>query len=184
MFRARKKRPILTYGHPGLIQPPEAVKNVDQEIREIVQEMFAVMYAAPGVGLAAPQVNIHKQICVIGFDEGMEQIELALINPRITSSFGEEVNFDEGCLSFPGIHAQVMRPSGVTVEAIGLDEKPFILRAEGFLARVLQHEIDHLNGVLFIDRMVKQQRQQIENALERLKEKSLKKFGLSQDRKE
>ena len=180
MLRARKKRPIITFGHPGLVQKPEIVKKVDQEIREIVEEMFSIMYAAPGVGLAAPQVNIHKRICVIGLDDGPEEIELALINPRITSFFGEETNIDEGCLSFPGIHAQVMRPSGVTVEAIGLDEKPIKFRAEGYFARVLQHEIDHLNGVLFIERLAERERRQIANALERLRGKSIKKFGLSE----
>jgi peptide deformylase len=180
MLRARKNRPILTFGHPGLIQAAEEIKKVDQDIRDLAAEMFDIMYAAPGVGLAAPQVNIHKRICVIGFEEGPQQIELTLINPRITSLFGEEENYDEGCLSFPGIHAHVMRPSGVVVEAIGLDGKPFSLRTEGFLARVLQHEIDHLNGVLFIERLAERERRQMANALERLREKSLKKYGLSQ----
>jgi peptide deformylase len=179
MLRAKKKRPIITFGHPGLIQKTEAIQLVDQEILELVREMFAIMYAAPGVGLAAPQVNVHKQLCVVGFEEKGEFIEHALINPRITTSFGEEINYDEGCLSFPGIHAKVMRPSGVIVEAIGLDEKPLTLRAGGLLARVLQHEIDHLSGVLFIDRLAEHERRHVANALERLQERSLKKFGIS-----
>jgi len=179
MLRAKKKRPIITFGHPGLLQAAKDVKKVDQEIHEIIQEMFDVMYAAPGVGLAAPQLNVHKRICVVSVeDDDGEDFELALINPRITSYFGEETIFDEGCLSFPGIHAKILRPFGVTVEAIAPNENEISLRADGLLARVLQHEIDHLNGILFIEHFAERERQNTANALERLKGKSLKKFGL------
>jgi len=177
--RAPQKHAIIHYGHPALVQIAQPVAVVDQEIRELVIEMFSIMYAAPGVGLAAPQLDISKQICVIGTEDGQEKIELALINPKIVSVFGLEMVMDEGCLSVPGIHAQIIRPYGAVIEAIGLDEKPIKLRLEGFPARVAQHEIDHLNGVLFIDYLSAQERQRFEHSLDRLREKTIKKIGLA-----
>ncbi|MDR2733326.1 MAG: peptide deformylase [Spirochaetota bacterium] len=179
MPRVSKKLSIIHYGHPSLLRAAKPVSAVDQEIRELAVEMISMMYAAPGVGLAAPQVNVSRHMCVIGVDEGREKTELVLINPKIVSVFGLEMVMEEGCLSFPGIHTHIIRPSGVEIEAIGLDEKPIKLRAEGFLARVIQHEIDHLNGVLFIDYLAEQERQRLENSLERLKGKTIKKFGLA-----
>jgi peptide deformylase len=177
--RAPKKHTIIHYGHPSLTQAAKPIATVDQEIRELAVEMLSIMYAAPGVGLAAPQLNIPRQICVIGIEEGREKTELVLINPKIVSVHGMETVMEEGCLSFPGIHASIIRPSGIVLEAIGLDEKPIKLRVEGFPARVLQHEIDHLNGVLFIDYLAEQERRRLEHSLNRLKGKTIKKFGLA-----
>ncbi len=117
--------------------------------------MYRRMYASRGVGLAAPQVGIKQRILVInpeGDPEKTDQ-EMALINPRITELFGAETTMEEGCLSFPGIYAEVTRPDGCRITAQGIDGKQLELEFEGFASRVIQHEYDHLQGILLVDRM-------------------------------
>lgn len=174
---------IITYGHPDLITPSAPVQAVDQEIRELVRDMLRTMYRAPGVGLAAPQVDVLKRVCVVGFDEDGQHHELAIINPKITDHFGQETGYDEGCLSVPGIHSVVYRPSGIMVEGIGMNEEPLRFLAEGFMARVLQHEIDHLDGILFVDRLGANEREKVAHTLERLEARTRKKLSASPRKK-
>jgi peptide deformylase len=134
------------------------VKNVDDNIRRLVDDMFETMYAAPGIGLAATQVNMHQQVVVIDVSEEKDQ-PLCLINPQIIESEGEEES-EEGCLSVPDIYDRVRRAERVTVKALDREGAEFTLKAEGLLAVCIQHEIDHLQGNLFVDYLspLKQQR--------------------------
>lgn len=133
------------------------VEAVDESIRLLARDMHETMEAANGVGLAAPQVGIYKRLIVIRIPEGYEheddpEIELSLVNPEILKAGGQECDA-EGCLSFPDLYGDVSRYSTVTVRARDLDGRDVRLKARGMLARALQHEIDHLDGVLFFDRM-------------------------------
>ncbi len=140
---------LQKYGSPLLREKAMPVNKVDDEIRELVNDMIETMYAEGGVGLAAPQVGISKRIIVI---DNEEKEVLVLINPVIVKRAGE-VKEEEGCLSIPGVYSPVRRSSLITVEALDLNEKKIQITKEGFLAIVLQHEIDHLDGYLFIDRI-------------------------------
>ena len=182
LLRPKNTLDIITFGHPDLVQPSAPVDRVDQEIRELVRDMLRTMYKAPGVGLAAPQVDVLKRVCVVGFDEDGRHEELALINPRITGYFGQESGYDEGCLSVPGIHSVVFRPSGIMVEGISLQEEPIRFQAEGFMARVLQHEIDHLDGILFVDRLGPAEREKLAQQLARLEARTQKKCKTAERR--
>jgi peptide deformylase len=140
---------ILHYPDARLHTVASPVKQVNSEIRTLIDNMAQTMYAAPGVGLAATQVNVHKQVIVIDISEDHQQL-MALINPRIVSSEGVAER-EEGCLSVPGIYENVQRAERVTVEALDRDGKEFRLDAEGLLAVCLQHEIDHLRGKVFVE---------------------------------
>lgn len=146
---------IRTLGAPALREKAAPVREIDGEVRRLVQDMFETMYAAEGVGLAAPQVGVSRRVLVVdasGPESGGEQRH-ALVNPevaRASRKTGKEV---EGCLSIPGIEESVERPLSVEVSALSPDGEEVRIEAEGLLARVLQHEIDHLDGVLFIDRV-------------------------------
>jgi len=130
----------------------ERVPVVDDRIRKLVADMAETMYAAPGIGLAATQVNVHERVVVIDLTETHDQLQV-FINPEITWSSDTLQSYEEGCLSIPGIYDKVERPDAVTVTALGLDGKPFTLEADGLLAVCIQHEIDHLNGKLFIQHL-------------------------------
>lgn len=138
---------ILKAGSPILKQKAVAVTKVSTKIRDLIQSMTETMYAADGVGLAAPQVGVSQRIIVVDAGDGL----LCLINPVIIKAEGKESNA-EGCLSVPGIYGDVERYTHVVVEALDPKGKIVRIAAEGLLARVLQHEMDHLEGVLFIDR--------------------------------
>ena len=138
---------ILTYPDPVLRQKAESVESIDEDVRDIVEAMTEAMYRDDGVGLAAPQVGISKRIIVVDAGEGW----MCLINPVIMELGKEEDRIEEGCLSFPGIRVAITRPTNVTVTALSEQGNPIEVKAEGLIARVLQHEIDHLNGVLIID---------------------------------
>jgi peptide deformylase len=140
---------LQKYGSPLLREKAMTVNKVDDEIRELVNNMIETMYAEGGVGLAAPQVGISKRIVVI---DNEEKEVLVLINPVIIKREGE-IKEEEGCLSIPGVYSPVRRSSLITVEALDLNEKKIQITKESFLAIVLQHEIDHLDGYLFIDRI-------------------------------
>ena len=145
--------PILIYGAPALRQKARPVTAVDGAVQRLIDDMVETMYAAPGVGLAANQVGILQRVIVVNPTEGQEPDGLvAIINPEIVLAEGETVA-EEGCLSIPDVREEVARPRRVVVKGIRRDEKPLELEAADLPARILQHEIDHLDGVLFIDRL-------------------------------
>src|SRR3989338_2056647 len=140
---------ILQYPDERLHKIAEKVERVDEATRKLVQSMAETMYAAPGVGLAATQVDVHKQIIVVDVSETHNQLKI-FINPEILARSGEEES-EEGCLSVPGIYEKVRRAAKVTVRALDEKGKPFTLEAEGYLAVCIQHEIDHLRGKVFVE---------------------------------
>ena len=139
-------------GDPVLRQKAESLGEVDAETRRLIQDMFETMYEADGVGLAAPQVGVSQRVIVIDPHE-QDVKPFGLINPVILQSAKEVERGEEGCLSIPGLKDIVERPAGVVVEGLDADGQPLHIEAEGLLARVLQHEIDHLDGILFPDRL-------------------------------
>lgn len=141
---------VRKYGDPSLRRRADAVGDVTPEIRRMVADMIDTMYDEVGIGLAAPQVGIPLRLVVIGDDETRQA--RALLNPVITER-GGQTTAEEGCLSLPGIFAPVTRAAWVTVEASDLEGQPLRITGQRLLARVLQHEIDHLDGVLFIDHL-------------------------------
>jgi len=145
---------ILTYPNPFLTKSVKPVENINEQTNRIIDDMAATMYAAPGVGLAAIQVGFDRSILVYDISPRSEKRSLnVLINPRIISSSGEMLSEDEGCLSVPDFRSNVKRAAKILVEGIDRNGKPVRIEAEGLLAIVLQHEIDHLQGKLFIDRI-------------------------------
>jgi peptide deformylase len=146
------------------------VKQVDHVIRKLVDDMFETVYDAPGIGLAATQVNIHKQVIVIDVTEAQKQ-PLCLINPKIINTEGK-ITTEEGCLSVPGIFEKVERAERITVQALDQKGDSFTLTAEGLLAVCIQHEIDHLLGKLFVDYLSSLKRQRIQKKLVKKKRQS------------
>lgn len=159
------KREVLHFPDPRLRLKAEPVETVDEEIRTLVDDMFETMYAAPGIGLAATQINVQKRVLVVDVSEDQSQ-PLALINPEILESDGEE-EMDEGCLSVPGFYERVRRADRIRVRALGRDGEPFELDADGLLAVCIQHEIDHLGGKLFVDYLSSLKRNRIRKKLEK-----------------
>ncbi|MFT6388956.1 MAG: peptide deformylase [Cellvibrionaceae bacterium] len=157
---------ILEFPDPRLRKKAKAVANVDDSIAAIVESMFETMYAAKGVGLAATQVNIHQRIIVTDVSELRDE-PMVFINPELTILDDEPESYDEGCLSVPGFSGIVERPKRVRVEALDKQGEPFIIEAEGLLALCIQHEIDHLEGKLFIDYMSSMKRNRIRKKLEK-----------------
>jgi peptide deformylase len=148
---------ILLEGDPRLRQKAIRIRSVDDSLRKLAADMFETMHAAPGVGLAAPQIGVMRRLIVVHVPEnhdkeGDAELTVALVNPEIVRQHGRALGY-EGCLSIPGWTAEVPRAETVTVKAIDLDNKPVRLKAKGWAARVLQHEIDHLDGILFLDRV-------------------------------
>ena len=157
------------FGSQILRKPCPPVKEVDDEIRELVGDLFDSMRAAEGVGLAAPQIGVLKRICIIDVSHQQpEYSSVALINPVLTDYISEQVG-EEGCLSFPDLYGDVTRHAWVEVEATDIYGQSFKTAGEGFLARALQHEINHLDGKLFIDLISPLKRQLMRGALKRLK---------------
>ena len=151
---------IHTYPDNFLKQTAKAVENIDGKLQDIIDRMAQTMYEAPGVGLASIQVGVDKSILVYDIGPRDEKRELhVLINPKIISSEGEILSEDEGCLSVPDYRADVKRAESILMEGVDRDGNPLRFDAEGLLAIVLQHEIDHLNGTLFIDRISKLKRE-------------------------
>ena len=141
--------PVLKYPDSRLRIRAEPVTEVDAEIQALIADMLETMYDAPGIGLAATQVNVHKRVLVIDISEGRDQ-PLCLINPEILSAEGD-VSYEEGCLSVPGIFESVTRSEHIKVKALDENGKPAELNVEGLLAICIQHEMDHLEGKLFVD---------------------------------
>jgi peptide deformylase len=141
--------PILRYPDPRLHTRAKPVEAVDDSLRQLVQDMAETMYEAPGIGLAATQVDVHKRIVVIDISEDRSQLRV-FINPEIMEKSGEHIG-EEGCLSVPGIYETVCRAERVRVRALDGDGKPFELEADGLLAVCIQHELDHLEGKVFVE---------------------------------
>jgi peptide deformylase len=156
---------ILHYPDPRLRRKAAPVERVDDRIRKLVSDMADTMYAAPGIGLAAIQVNEPVRVVVIDLSESRNQLKV-FVNPEILRSEGEQV-FEEGCLSVPGIYDDVTRAARVRVRALDLDGKPFELDADGLLATCLQHEIDHLDGKVFVDYLSRLKQSRIQKKLEK-----------------
>jgi len=158
---------LTLYPSPLLRRPCPPVERFDEELRATVEAMFECMAGAKGVGLAAPQVGLRQRLLVLN-PTGAPEDALTLVNPVIVERSGPEVLFEEGCLSFPGIYAEVVRPERCTIEACDAAGKPFHLESEGFQSRIIQHEYDHLEGVLLVDRMSPADRLRNKAALEEL----------------
>ncbi len=156
---------ILHFPDPRLRQKAMAVTTVDDSIRRLIDDMFETMYAAPGIGLAATQVNVHKRIVVIDISEEKNQ-PLVLINPTILERDGEE-EMEEGCLSVPGFAETVRRADWIRVSALDRRGNPFELSTDGLLAVCIQHELDHLDGKLFVDYLSSLKRDRIRKKLEK-----------------
>ncbi|MDE2773200.1 MAG: peptide deformylase [Gemmatimonadota bacterium] len=148
-------RDIVVLGHPALRSHAEPVAEFDDELRTLVDDLFETMYHAEGIGLAANQIGILRQVLVvdIGDKENAEAGRVALVNPKITAATHELDRQSEGCLSIPGVEEVVERPWGVRVEGFDPEGNAVTVEAEALLGRALQHEVDHLEGTLFIDRL-------------------------------
>ncbi len=144
---------IIKYGNPVLNRVAEKIQDIDQEIEKLAQDMIFTMHAAPGIGLAAPQVNRSLRLITIDLSVGENERDLmVLINPEILSQEGEQCE-EEGCLSVPEVQEKVVRPNRVLLRGIDLGGKERRIEAEGLLARVFCHEVDHINGKLFIEHL-------------------------------
>ena len=161
---------LTLFPSPVLRKRAQEVTEFGSELEEVVRAMFRRMYASEGVGLAAPQVGLRKRILVANHS-GEEGDELVLVNPKVLERSGAPTTFEEGCLSFPGIFAEVERPDGCKVRAQDLAGQEFEAEYDGFLSRVVQHEYDHLEGVLLVDRMSPADKHRHRHALEALKER-------------
>ena len=154
---------ILHYPDERLHTVAKPVKEVDARIRKLVDDMAETMYAAPGIGLAATQVNVHEHVVVIDISEAHDELRV-FINPEIVAQSGREES-EEGCLSVPGVFDRVTRAERVTVRALDRDGKPFELEADGLLAVCIQHEMDHLMGKVFVDYLSNLKRNRIKARL-------------------
>ena len=172
---------IRTYGDPVLREPAQPVQAISPAIRALIDDMFATMRHAQGVGLAAQQVGRTESICVLSIPEEYDEdeetgarlnpdvpLDLALVNPRIVEVSSQTCKMEEGCLSFPEIRGTVERAWSIAVEHLGLDGHPAVVRLQGFYARAVQHEMDHLAGKLFVDRFSHVKKLAIRSKLKRL----------------
>jgi len=164
---------VLTYGDPLLRQKSAPVTGDFALLRPLVEDMFATMYAEPGIGLAAPQVGVSQRLVVIGAvadDDAGHNVgkPVALVNPVILWRSDDRVSFEEGCLSVPDINESVDRPRAIRFSHSTLEGEPVEREAAGLLARVVQHEVDHLDGILFVDRLSLLKRQLLRKQLQRL----------------
>ncbi|HSR50730.1 MAG TPA: peptide deformylase [Acidobacteriota bacterium] len=161
-------REIIKYGRPELVRPSEKVDEFDEDLRSLASDMLETMYDAEGVGLAAPQVAINKRLIVVDVTSGRQDgNQYVLVNPEIADSEGSQVG-EEGCLSIPGFTANVERPLSVKIKAQSLEGEPIEIEADEFLARALCHEIDHLEGILYLDRISPLKRQVIKRKIRKL----------------
>ena len=163
--------PILHFPDPRLRNPSQAVTHVDDELRTLMDDMLQTMYEAPGIGLAAPQVNVFKRVIVIDVSDERNAPHY-FANPEIVERRGTE-EFEEGCLSVPSIYEKVQRSEWVRVRALGRDGRPFELETDGLLAVCIQHEIDHLDGKLFVDYLSELKRNRIRKKMEKLRRQTL-----------
>ena len=161
--------PITKYGAPVLESPTKPIEKFDEELAKLCEDMFESMYVAQGVGLAATQIGLSKNLAVIDVSVGKNpDAKLVLANPEIISVEGDQRE-EEGCLSLPGFRGSVLRPAYVTIRAQNLKGEKYELRGEGLLARAFCHEIDHLNGILFIQHLSMLKRDLIKRRIRKLK---------------
>lgn len=158
---------ILSFPDPRLRTIAKPVDTVTDEIRQLAADMFETMYEAPGIGLAATQVDQHIQLIVIDVSENRDQ-PMVFINPKVTPLTEQTLSYEEGCLSVPQIYDKVERPSRVKIEAIDLEGNAFELEADELLAVCIQHEMDHLNGKLFVDYLSPLKRQRAREKVEKV----------------
>ncbi|MCK0536940.1 peptide deformylase [Alcanivorax quisquiliarum] len=158
---------ILEFPDPRLRTVAKPVAKVDDELRKLIDDMLETMYAAQGIGLAATQVNVHQRLLVLDVSEERDQ-PMVFINPEIVPLGDDTKTYDEGCLSVPGFYETVERPDRVRVKALDRDGNPFEMDCEGLLAVCLQHEIDHLDGKLFVDHISRLKRDRIKKKIEKL----------------
>lgn len=148
------KLEILTYPNKILLNPTKPLENIDGKVQEMINNMATTMYEAPGIGLASIQVGWDKSLLIYDISPRDENRDLkVIVNPEIIASTGEIISEDEGCLSVPDFRSDVKRAAQILIEGVDREGSPLRIEAEGLLAIVLQHEIDHLNGTLFIDRI-------------------------------
>ena len=159
------KLSILRYPDPRLYTVAKPVVSVDARIRQLVADMAETMYAAPGIGLAATQVDQHLQLLLIDISEAQNDLHV-FINPQLVTAVGSALR-EEGCLSVPGIYDKVMRAERITVSALGVDGNPFELTTEGLLAVCIQHEMDHLLGKVFVQYLSPLKQSRIKNKLKK-----------------
>jgi len=146
-------REIVKYPDPGLMEHSSAITDFGEDLKVLVNDMFETLYAAPGIGLAGPQIGVNKRLVVLDLTAGEEEgNQIVLVNPRIVEEEGYQKE-EEGCLSLPGLQAAVERPARVKVVAQDVEGKSFEIEGRDLLARALSHEIDHLQGVLYIDKL-------------------------------
>ena len=158
-------RPIVLYPDPVLLRPTQPVGQVDEEVRQLVRDMTETLYAAPGIGLAANQVGVSQRVCIVDLTAGEENDSLrVLINPVVKATEGAELG-EEGCLSFPDVTIEVVRPFRATVEALDVEGRPITVTAEGLLARVILHEIEHLEGQVFLRNLSSLKRERIKQQI-------------------
>lgn len=163
--------PITTYGMDILRKEAKPIHEIDSSLIELVHNMYYTMLNAEGIGLAAPQVNVNKSICIVDISciEEFKHIKpLTLINPVIADNHGES-SYEEGCLSIPEVRAEVKRPEKIFVKYNDFDMKDLTLEADGMLARVIQHEIDHLHGKLFVDHLDPDELKKLKSSLNKIK---------------
>jgi len=173
---AAETLPLVLAPDPRLKTKTKPVTESDRAtVRALAPRMLATMYAAPGIGLAAPQIGVNLRLAVIDLQAEDQKAPIVLVNPRITAASQEEATREEGCLSIPGQYADVTRPASVTVTYEDVDGESHSLEAEGLLATCLQHEIDHLDGILFTDHLSALKRNMIMRKM--VKEKRLRKQG-------
>ena len=166
---ARKIYTIIKYGDPILEKPSNAISKFDDELAELAEDMFATMYAASGIGLAAPQIGKSIRIAVVDVTSGKNpEAKIVLVNPEIVHFEGEKRE-EEGCLSIPGFRGYVVRPQFVTIKAQDAKGESFEIRGEDLLARAFCHEIDHLNGILFLQHLSMLKRDLIRRKIKKLK---------------
>ncbi|MDR2419312.1 MAG: peptide deformylase [Treponema sp.] len=149
---------IITLGNELLRRKAERVTNIDKELTKVAGELIDALHKGKGVGLAGPQVSLMKRIFAVHIDKDIPRV---FINPSILETSLETVKYEEGCLSIPGVYADVIRSSAIRIQAWNENGRPFTLDAEGVLARVILHEYDHLEGILFIDRLSEFKRKRI-----------------------
>lgn len=159
--------PVLSFPDPRLRTIAKPVNEVTDQIRQLAADMFETMYAAPGIGLAATQVDHHIQLIVMDLSEDHDQ-PMVFINPKVTPLTEETLPYEEGCLSVPQIYDKVERPSRVKIQALNLEGETFEIEADGLLAVCIQHEIDHLNGKLFVDYLSPLKRQRAREKVEKI----------------
>ncbi len=158
---------ILRYPDKRLHQVAQPVQVVDEAVRQLIQDMAQTMYEAPGIGLAATQVNVHRRVIVIDVSDDKNDLKV-FVNPEIIRRSDQQQSYEEGCLSVPGVYESVDRPDQVTVRALDASGAPFTLECDGLLAVCIQHEIDHLDGKVFVQYLSRLKQSRIRSKMNKL----------------